>query len=106
MYYHLFLPGGIGGYKVYLLRQRFPGKTTVLVRSLLLDRVSGVLALGMLAAGGVGGRGGQLLCQRPVFSRIPAVVRARGMTGAERAGGQGAMRLGHPSGHEHHRASH
>lgn len=51
MYYNLFLPGGIGGdgYKVYLLRQRFPGKTTVLVRALLLDRVSGVLALGVLA---------------------------------------------------------
>lgn len=51
MYYNLFLPGGIGGdgYKVYLLRQRFPGKTTALVRALLLDRVSGVLALGVLA---------------------------------------------------------
>lgn len=51
MYYNLFLPGGVGGdgYKVYLLRQRFPGKTTALVRALLLDRVSGVLALGVLA---------------------------------------------------------
>ncbi len=51
MYYNLFLPGGIGGdgYKVYLLRRRFPGKTTALVRALLLDRVSGVLALGVLA---------------------------------------------------------
>ena len=51
MYYNLFLPGGVGGdgYKVYLLRRRFPGKTTALVRALLLDRVSGVLALGVLA---------------------------------------------------------
>ena len=51
MYYNLFLPGGVGGdgYKVYLLRQRFPGKTTALMRALLLDRVSGVLALGVLA---------------------------------------------------------
>jgi uncharacterized membrane protein YbhN (UPF0104 family) len=47
MYYNLFLPGGIGGdgYKVYLLGQRFPGRRTAIFRALLLDRLSGMLAL-------------------------------------------------------------
>jgi uncharacterized membrane protein YbhN (UPF0104 family) len=47
MYYNLFLPGGIGGdgYKVYLLGQRFPGRRTTIFRALLLDRLSGMLAL-------------------------------------------------------------
>lgn len=52
MFYNLFLPGGIGGdgYKVYWLHQRY--KTTIksLVLATLLDRVSGVAALGFLAA--------------------------------------------------------
>lgn len=50
MFYNLFLPGGIGGdgYKVLVLRRRFPTKTKVLVQALLLDRVSGLLALGVL----------------------------------------------------------
>jgi uncharacterized membrane protein YbhN (UPF0104 family) len=47
MYYNLFLPGGIGGdgYKVYLLGQQFPGRRAVIFRALLLDRLSGMLAL-------------------------------------------------------------
>ena len=47
MYYNLFLPGGIGGdgYKVYLLGRQFPGRRTVIFRALLLDRLSGMLAL-------------------------------------------------------------
>lgn len=50
MFYNLFLPGGIGGdgYKVLVLRRQFPTKTKVLVQALLLDRVSGLLALGVL----------------------------------------------------------
>ena len=51
MFYNLFLPGGIGGdgYKVLVLRRAYPTtKTTTLVRALVLDRVSGLLALGVL----------------------------------------------------------
>ena len=50
MFYNLFLPGGIGGdgYKVLVLRRTFPAKTRLLVQALLLDRVSGLLALGVL----------------------------------------------------------
>ncbi|ALW86779.1 hypothetical protein AUC43_17855 [Hymenobacter sedentarius] len=50
MFYNLFLPGGIGGdgYKVLVLRRAYPTKTTALVRALVLDRVSGLLALGVL----------------------------------------------------------
>jgi uncharacterized membrane protein YbhN (UPF0104 family) len=47
MYYNLFLPGGIGGdgYKVYLLGQQFPGRRKAIFRALLLDRISGMIAL-------------------------------------------------------------
>jgi uncharacterized membrane protein YbhN (UPF0104 family) len=47
MYYNLFLPGGIGGdgYKVYLLGQQFPGRRAAIFRGLLLDRLSGMVAL-------------------------------------------------------------
>ncbi len=47
MYYNLFLPGGIGGdgYKVYLLGKEFPGRRTAIFRALLLDRLSGMVAL-------------------------------------------------------------
>lgn len=50
MFYNLFLPGGIGGdgYKVLVLRRAYPTKTSTLVQALLLDRVSGLLALGVL----------------------------------------------------------
>ena len=52
MFYNLFLPGGIGGdgYKVLVLRRAYPTKTGPLVRALVLDRVSGLLALGVLLA--------------------------------------------------------
>jgi uncharacterized membrane protein YbhN (UPF0104 family) len=47
MFYNLFLPGGIGGdgYKVYLLGKEFPGRRGVIFRALLLDRISGMVAL-------------------------------------------------------------
>jgi len=47
MFYNLFLPGGIGGdgYKVYLLGRQFPGRRTLIFRALLLDRLSGMVAL-------------------------------------------------------------
>ena len=53
MYYNLFLPGGIGGdaYKVILLNKRnesIPGKK--ITAAVLLDRISGVAGLGILAA--------------------------------------------------------
>lgn len=51
MYYNLFLPGGIGGdgYKIYLLNKRFGIKAKPLFWTVLLDRVNGVLVLGILA---------------------------------------------------------
>ena len=50
MFYNLFLPGGIGGdaYKVWLLRQNGFGETNHLVRSVLFDRISGMMMLGVL----------------------------------------------------------
>ena len=47
MFYNLFLPGGIGGdgYKVYLLGKQFPGRRPLIFRALLLDRLSGLVAL-------------------------------------------------------------
>jgi uncharacterized membrane protein YbhN (UPF0104 family) len=52
MYYNLFLPGGIGGdaYKVILLNKRYeaiPAKK--ITAAVLLDRISGVAGLGILA---------------------------------------------------------
>jgi len=51
MFYNVFLPGGIGGdgYKIYLLRKKFQLPTKKIFLSLLLDRVSGVWAIGLLA---------------------------------------------------------
>lgn len=53
MFYNLFLPGGIGGdgYKVYLLGKEFPGRRGVIFRALLLDRLSGMVALLVLLLG-------------------------------------------------------
>ena len=47
MFYNLFLPGGVGGdgYKVYLLGKEYPGQRGLIFRALLLDRLSGMLAL-------------------------------------------------------------
>lgn len=53
MFYNLFLPGGIGGdgYKVYLLHRRYQVPTRPLLGAVLLDRISGVAALLVLADG-------------------------------------------------------
>jgi uncharacterized membrane protein YbhN (UPF0104 family) len=52
MFYNLFLPGGIGGdaYKVVLLNREKKGSVKLLSAAVLLDRVSGVVGLGILAA--------------------------------------------------------
>lgn len=53
MFYNLFLPGGIGGdaYKVILLNKRYKDITAKrIAAAVLLDRISGVVALGILAA--------------------------------------------------------
>ncbi len=53
LFYNLFLPGGIGGdaYKVILLNQRYPATgARKLTAAVLLDRISGVAGLGILAA--------------------------------------------------------
>lgn len=51
MFYNLFLPGGIGGdgYKVYILNKFFTPPLPHLLSAVLLDRISGVVALGFLA---------------------------------------------------------
>ena len=52
MYYNLFLPGGIGGdaYKVILLKKRYQEIAAKrITAAVLLDRISGVAGLGILA---------------------------------------------------------
>ncbi len=51
MYYNLFLPGGIGGdgYKAYWLNKQYKTPVKRLVSALLLDRISGLIALLVLA---------------------------------------------------------
>ena len=51
MLYNQFLPGGIGGdgYKVYLLNKLYQTPVKGLIAATLLDRISGVVALGFLA---------------------------------------------------------
>ena len=51
MFYNLFLPGSIGGdgYKVYLLKRSSGIKTRYLISSALLDRLSGLALLVLLA---------------------------------------------------------
>ncbi len=52
MFYNVFLPGGVGGdgYKVYLLRKRYQKPTRTLIMTMLLDRVSGLWAIGAICA--------------------------------------------------------
>lgn len=47
MYYNIFLPGGIGGdgYKIYILSKSFGIKAKSVFWAVLLDRITGVLAL-------------------------------------------------------------
>ena len=54
MFYNLFLPGGIGGdgYKVYLLHKRSGISARLLAAGALVDRLSGMIALGALACVG------------------------------------------------------
>ena len=51
MFYNLFLPGGIGGdgYKVYLLNKFYKTPVKQLVAASLLDRISGLFVLVLLA---------------------------------------------------------
>jgi uncharacterized membrane protein YbhN (UPF0104 family) len=51
MFYNLFLPGGIGGdaYKVILLNRTYQYPAKQLTAAVLLDRISGVVGLGILA---------------------------------------------------------
>lgn len=53
MFYNLFLPGGIGGdgYKVYWLQRQFDTSVKKLSASVLIDRMCGLLALGVLLLG-------------------------------------------------------
>lgn len=54
MFYNLFLPGGIGGdgYKVYLLNKKYKVSVKPLISATLLDRISGLFALIVLAFAG------------------------------------------------------
>jgi len=51
MFYNLFLPGGIGGdaYKAYILSKQFDVKTKNIISALVVDRLSGMIALGSYA---------------------------------------------------------
>ena len=51
MYYNLFLPGGIGGdgYKIYLLNKQYNVKLKRIFWAVMVDRVSGVVALFCIA---------------------------------------------------------
>jgi uncharacterized membrane protein YbhN (UPF0104 family) len=51
MFYNLFLPGGIGGdaYKVVVLKRKYSQSARSLTAAVLLDRISGVVGLGILA---------------------------------------------------------
>src|SRR3954451_3890786 len=51
MFYNLFLPGGIGGdaYKVIALNRTYQYSAKLLSAAVLLDRISGVVGLGILA---------------------------------------------------------
>jgi len=65
MFYNLFLPGGIGGdgYKVYLLQKQYQTGTKKILGAVLTDRISGMVALVVLALAGIA-------CFSPeVFSR-------------------------------------
>lgn len=55
MFYNLFLPGGIGGdgYKVYLLNKHHGASTKKLIQASLVDRISGLLSLLILAGIGI-----------------------------------------------------
>jgi len=54
MFYNLFLPGGIGGdgYKVYLLQKKYDAGTKKILGAVLADRISGMVALVVLALAG------------------------------------------------------
>lgn len=66
MFYNLFLPGGIGGdaYKGYRIKQGFGVETKKVVSVLVLDRLSGMLSLGIY--GCLLG----LLLENPFFERL------------------------------------
>jgi glycosyltransferase 2 family protein len=51
MFYNLFLPGGIGGdgYKIYLLQKNYETGTKKIFGAVLTDRISGMVALVVLA---------------------------------------------------------
>jgi len=51
MFYNLFLPGGIGGdgYKIYLLQKQYQTGTKKILGAILSDRISGMVALVVLA---------------------------------------------------------
>jgi glycosyltransferase 2 family protein len=55
MFYNLFLPGGIGGdgYKVYLLQKKYDAGTKKILGAVLTDRISGMVALVVLALLGI-----------------------------------------------------
>jgi uncharacterized membrane protein YbhN (UPF0104 family) len=51
MFYNTFLPGGVGGdgYKIYVLKKKFNEPTKKIFWALLLDRFSGLWAIGLIS---------------------------------------------------------
>jgi uncharacterized membrane protein YbhN (UPF0104 family) len=55
MFYNLFLPGGIGGdgYKIWLLKRTRNHSLKQITAAVLLDRINGLLAIGIMIAVGI-----------------------------------------------------
>lgn len=77
MFYNLFLPGGIGGdgYKIYLLKKTFQVKVKKIFYAVLLDRISGMMALGVLSIIFFGLVDYDLHFYKPItYLLIPAII--------------------------------
>jgi uncharacterized membrane protein YbhN (UPF0104 family) len=85
MFYNLFLPGGIGGdgYKVYLLQKKYQTGTKKIIGAVLSDRISGMVALVVLALLGVA------FLNPEVTGRWSPVLRAQ--SEGSLVGGQGLL---------------
>ncbi|MEQ8240505.1 MAG: lysylphosphatidylglycerol synthase transmembrane domain-containing protein [Cyclobacteriaceae bacterium] len=78
MFYNLFLPGGIGGdgYKVYLLNKTYGVGPKKLIQASLVDRISGLLSLLILAGFGVLFLGSEAIPQWLIYVDFVCLVLA------------------------------
>ncbi|MCB9245860.1 MAG: flippase-like domain-containing protein [Flavobacteriales bacterium] len=75
MAYNLFLPGGIGGdgYKVLVYHRKFGTARKKVLTALLVDRLSGLLAIGILLGLSLSGIGEWQIWQIPALVGIPVL---------------------------------